>query len=567
MPAEVLREPLAVKLSMPDEEPCVVEIGDLPNPRLAADLAEGLAACVHPHGSLGKRTTFNSFLFTMRRMVRELAENGFDGPAEELTRAVLGAFWLRSNYLVEYRTRTILRALDQRRQVLDEPVRQLVFGINYKRPVSNGPLKPYAPAEWNRVIDLCKQEVRRLRTRHEAMLKLAETGQEPAVGGWSIANAAWLLRRIGPVKAAVVAEHMGMTRSAFMTRFRGIHSVRKALFPSHDQAVNYVLLLTAWTGIVPDGLTGMQVSGISWIGKEATLLSYTKGRTADESLVLSARASRLLERWQSHVSLLRELAPDHLDDHFWLVTMQGHQVAPATFADYVLRAWVKDHDLRSEAGEPLWIDRRRLRTTFIAQRGQRQWSPRATIDPNHSPQVEGDHYLTAATPAQKAVVDEIARDAQADLLRRASAPVIVDATDVATRLPEEVRRMGLEAGALAELLSGERDVFTAACGDQLAGLHGPRGKPCPARPWVCLLCPLALFAPRHLPNLLRLKGYFARQFREMPRDQFAATLAPYARRLSAEILPRFAAAAVTAAQSEVRDEDAELPLRAEEFTS
>lgn len=239
----------------------------------------------------------------------------------------------------------------------------------------------------------------------------------------------------------------------------------------------------------------------------------------------------------------------------------------ATFANYVTRKWAVDHKLQSEGGQPIWIDRRRLRTTFIAERGQRHWSLRATIDPNHSPQVEGDHYLAASTPAQKAVVEEIARDAQGDLLRRASTPVVVDDAVTADRLPQEVRRLGLEEGVLAELLSGERDVFSGACADQLAGLHGPKGRPCPARPWVCLLCPLALFAPRHLPNLLRLKAYFARQFREMPREQFAATLAPYARRLSSEILPRFAAPAVAAAQGEVQDLDAELPLRAEEMTS
>ena len=64
-----------------------------------------------------------------------------------------------------------------------------------------------------------------------------------------------------------------------------------------------------------------------------------------------------------------------------------------------------------------------------------------------------------------------------------------------------------------------------------------------------LLCPLALFAPRHLPNLLRLMAYFARQFRTMPRERFAVVFAPYARRLSAEILPRFPQAAIEAAQA------------------
>ncbi|MFI7241671.1 hypothetical protein [Streptomyces qinglanensis] len=65
---------------------------------------------------------------------------------------------------------------------------------------------------------------------------------------------------------------------------------------------------------------------------------------------------------------------------------------------------------------------------------------------------------------------------------------------------------------------------------------------------------LALFAPRHLPNLLRLKAFFARQFRQTPREQFAAVFAPYARRLSADILPRFGKAAIAAAQRDGGDE-------------
>ncbi|MET7849953.1 hypothetical protein [Streptomyces avermitilis] len=163
MPAEVLRAPLALKLSLPGETTTVIAIGDLPNPKLAADLTGGLAASVHPHGPLAKLTTVKSFAYTLRRMVRELSEDGFPGSAAELTRTVLGAFWLRSHYLVEYRARTILRAFDTRHQALAEPVRRMVFGTNYTRPTLNGPLPPYAPAEWNRLIDLCKQEVRRLR--------------------------------------------------------------------------------------------------------------------------------------------------------------------------------------------------------------------------------------------------------------------------------------------------------------------------------------------------------------------------------------------------------------------
>ncbi|WP_233273661.1 hypothetical protein [Streptomyces broussonetiae] len=132
---------------------------------------------------------------------------------------------------------------------------------------------------------------------------------------------------------------------------------------------------------------GLAMPGVRWAGRQATLLSYTKGRTAEESLVLSLRASRLLEQWLRHGAQLRRHAPAELAEHVWLVTRQG-KLARAAFEEYMMRAWVKAHDLRGDDGQLLRIDRRRLRTTFIAQRGQRQWSPRATIDPNHSPEAE-----------------------------------------------------------------------------------------------------------------------------------------------------------------------------------
>jgi hypothetical protein len=154
---------------------------------------------------------------------------------------------------------------------------------------------------------------------------------------------------------------------------------------------------------------------------------------------------------------------------------------------------------------------------------------RATIDPNHTAAVEGDHYLTATTPGQRHAVDTIIEDAQHDRLRRAHPPTVItdeDTAALARNYPQLLGVMNLDSSVIAELVSGSRDVFTAACADQLAGLHGPVGKPCPARPWVCLLCPLAVFAPRHAVNLLRLKAFFSRQWRQMPAAHFTAVFGP-----------------------------------------
>jgi len=118
---------------------------------------------------------------------------------------------------------------------------------------------------------------------------------------------------------------------------------------------------------------------------------------------------------------------------------------------------------------------------------------------------------------------------------------------------------------LGELAGGERDVFTAACADQLSGLHGPKGQPCPARPWVCLLCPLAIFAPRHAASLLRLKAFFSRQWQQMPAAQFMAVFGPYSQRIG-QVLDRFDPAVLDQAARQVTDDDSGIPLRPEERT-
>ena len=88
-----------------------------------------------------------------------------------------------------------------------------------------------------------------------------------------------------------------------------------------------------------------------------------------------------------------------------------------------------------------------------------------------------------------------------------------------------------------------------------------RWAPCPARPWVCLLCPLAVFTPRHAANLLRLKAFFARQWNQMPSAQFMAVFGPYSTRIT-QILERYPAPLIAAAAA-----DHQIPLRPEERTT
>jgi len=138
--------------------------------------------------------------------------------------------------------------------------------------------------------------------------------------------------------------------------------------------------------------------------------------------------------------------------------------------------------------------------------------------------------------------------------------------EFAGRFPGLVAEAGLDTEAITALLSGEQDVFVAACAAPFNSPHAPPGTLCPARPWVCLLCPLAVFAPRHLPNLLRLKQFLAQQSRHLTAAQFMHTFGPYAVRLDEDLLPRFGTTAIDDATRRIDDDEhtGGLPLYLEE---
>lgn len=439
------------------------------------------------------------------------------------------------------------------------------MGRHFKARPSSSPLVPYTEEEWARLRQACRDDVDEAFARHRQALKLAAGGQDPRAAGWTPANKRWLLMRLGPLSDVQAGEYIGRSAS-WVTRIAGgIRAASDELFPGAHVVIAYRLLLGVYTGIVPDGVAGLGIGDIDWAGDSSVLLSYVKGRTAAESRTLPPRAVRLLEQWLEHSAQARGHAPAELRDRLWLyhshVGRSRWQTAPDASTQ---QAWARQRGLS--------VDRRRIRTTFLSLRDRSRWhgSSRSAIDPNHTPAVEGDHYLTAATPAQRAALDTIIEDAQRDLLATAHPPAVLsdeDAAELAAAYPGLVKGLNLDDTAIAGLLSGEQDVFTAACADPLSGLHGPPGKPCPARPWVCLLCPLAVFTPRHAANLLRLKAFFARQWHQMPSAQFMAVFGPYSTRIT-QIVDRYPAPLIAAAAAEAGDAaDRQIPLRPEERTT
>ncbi len=568
MPATVTDGPLGIACVFSDGSAATFSLDGLPCPALARDLLDGLADLIHPHGTVDTAGSVTHYVQSVRDMTRKLAARGFTGGAPDLRRPLAAEYWLAATGPREACTRRMLQAITAR---LDPQVAELAAGRAYNPQRNHRALPPYPEDDWDRLAGACRAIADESFAAHKRALDAAAGGQHPASGGWTPANLRWLLARTGPVSSAQFGEMLGCTRSAVQQR-GGFASAIRDMFPSQDVLIAYRLLFGVCSGIVPDGIDDLVTSDIDWAGDSVILLSYVKGRTAGESLNLPRQAVRLLEQWLSHSALLRSFAGEDNRRRLWLgVSHPGqHAVVTGSSGRAAIQRWVARHLVTGQDGRPLKIHRARIRTTYHAMRDKSAWAGRgrATIDPNHSPQVEGDHYLSTATPGQRGAMEAIVEDAQHDLLRRASPPAVLDGEDAAALArgyPELVASLGLDDTVIAELAGGQRDVFTAACADQLSGLHGPAGKPCPARPWVCLLCPLAVFAPRHAANLLRLKAFFSRQWQQMPAAQFMAVFGPYSQRVS-QVLDRFDPALVARAAASVRDCDGELPLRPEEST-
>ncbi|OMI88453.1 hypothetical protein BSZ07_17395 [Streptomyces sp. M1013] len=582
MPASVIDEPLGVSCVFMDGRRAECYLNQHRLPRLAAQMMRALADLVKPHGDLDSPDTVRGYLVSIRFFLKDLDEHGFTGTAKDLSRPVLArALLALTGGRHESPIRILLRRLDDLDGVFPADVRRFVDGRNFHaRPVEDrNPLVPYSEREWANLISVCEGITSTAYTAFKAAMQEAEQGQDIATGGWSRQNIQWVLRHRGPdgtLPKRVIGQFGDVRRLTEIYPGAGTEAVA-ALFPGPGVAFAYRILFGTRTGIVADGITGLGIGDIDWAGDRTALVDYIKGRTAKESLTLSRSAVRLLERWLEHSAVLRKFAPAELKGRLWL---RFNPTGPwkwsaGRFPKPDEWNWYERNGLVDAEGKPFLIHGPRIRTTFEASKDRRIWqsTSRATIDPNHTPAVEGAHYVAHQTPTQRAATEAIIESAQSDLIRRSQNPLVIKSDDdLATFLegfPAEAARLDLDDAALAELIKGERDVFAAACGDQMSGLHGPPGKPCPARPWVCMLCPLALFAPRHLPNLMRLRAFFARQWQQTPAAAFMAIFGPYAQRLDDLLSPQskyFTSAALQEAADQVADTDSELPLRPEELT-
>src|SRR5262249_35010862 len=133
-----------------------------------------------------------------------------------------------------------------------------------------------------------------------------------------------------------------------------------------------------------------------------------------------------------------------------------------------------------------------------------------------------------------------------------------------TDVVSAAKRLAVTEQRATELLDGERDVFVAACKDFYNSPYGSPGKACPVAVWTCLSCPLAVFTPSKVPNLLRLKDHLDRQWDALSVAEWTAVYGAASVRLERDILPMFSTTVITAARAALETDEVPLYLRPED---
>src|SRR5664279_871413 len=212
-------------------------LDDLPNQRLAADLAAGLVAATHPHGPIRTRSVASQYVQTARRMVRELHAGGFCGGLSELSRAVIVEYWLGCDFHRERRLRAILAAFAAAGGVLDAGVGRHLQGRRINQVVKSRPNPPYSDGEWRRLSAACTELITSSRRAPRQVLALIEGGADPAEhDAPTDTQAARLLHQSGPATAATILDGPGPAGTARIGRVE-VLALRRALYPDADTAL------------------------------------------------------------------------------------------------------------------------------------------------------------------------------------------------------------------------------------------------------------------------------------------------------------------------------------------
>ena len=252
------------------------------------------------------------------------------------------------------------------------------------------------------------------------------------------------------------------------------------------------------------------------------------------------------------------IARKHLnDDRLWVYHNAGGLRVGIRHPTERIDAWVAQHAIVDDDGEPLHLLLSRLRKTHKALWYTKTEGHMTRFAVGHSREVAARHYadLPSLRPVHETAVADAFRAAVA-----AAMPTVLPPTAEQTlrEAPEQAAPL-MPPDTVGPLLDGEQDVWLAAC----AGFHNSpfaeAGSPCAQPFWGCLDCPNAVITVRKLPAILAFLAFVEEQRLSLPATDWAAKFGRVRARITAQVLPAFSDAVITDARRQMEGERLYLP--------
>jgi hypothetical protein len=558
--------PLVVTVTGEDGRTARFDLSACPAPRLVRRLADAFADSAGIDGTVRSARTGGRVAAAIRAFTAHLAaaRPGTDGlDAPDLTAGDIDSF-AAARCQLRGMTRGMLRAVVDviallRRVEASAPglldpglVHRLSWGAD-DWPDAGRPLDAYSPREAKQLERAALIHLRAVRTRLDAGRELAAAANP--TGPWTQGRIVRHIADRGPVAHEMLGTP-GLPTVHQIRQAGGLRRLHSLVYLDDVDVCAFLVAIGLSSGLEPEAVRELRAGCLrnadgGWaevdsVKRRRHYHAHVPTRVRDGNLRTTGGQVRL-------AVTLTAAGRRHLGTPFlWVFWRKGGlreaftgDLDPIDLTDGTVHSpaarFVARYGLTDDDGAPLLIDGRRLRKTEAKRRYERAGGRFNLLPRNQTPDVAAARYgnIRALDDAHDGAVADGIRDAVN--AARHSATVLDPGAERAARADPAAASgiLGVAPGRAQEILSGERDLWLAACADFHNSPFARPGDPCPVPFTACLGCGNAIIHSGKLPAILAFLDHMNRQRELLGEAEWQETFATTHDRIVTQILPRF----------------------------
>jgi hypothetical protein len=223
-------------------------------------------------------------------------------------------------------------------------------------------------------------------------------------------------------------------------------------------------------------------------------------------------------------------------------------------------AWTARHGIVDDEGRPLRLLLSRLRKTHKALWYLKSEGHMARFAVGHTREVAARHY--ADLPSLRPLHEAAVADAFTEAVAVAAPLVLPSDREEDWRAAPILADGRAPPGDVDDLLSGDQDVWLAACAGFYASPYGAPDAPCPQPFWGCLDCSNAVITARKLPAILAFLSFIEGERAGLSASDWQLKFGRAHARIVGQVLPAFSDEVVAEARRAASSQMPYLPPEA-----